>query len=121
MDKSIAASEVNLESTAKKLHSGGAAYQAAWQSAPERPSSPEEDAALFLGAIVSSGGEAFISARYVRLLIGDVSPATLYRMIASGDFPKPISVTAGRKCFVLSNVRSWIKERIEAAAEGADR
>jgi predicted DNA-binding transcriptional regulator AlpA len=121
MDKSIAAGEVNLKSVSNKLRSSAARYQAAGNSAPQPPSSPAEEAGRFLGGVASSGAEALISIRHVRLLVGNVSTATLYRMLASGDFPKPISVTAGRKAWPLSAVQAWIKRRTDAAAEGAHR
>jgi predicted DNA-binding transcriptional regulator AlpA len=53
----------------------------------------------------------------VRHLIGDVSNATLYRMLASKQFPQPIAVTPGRKAWPMSVVQAWIKDRIERAQE----
>jgi predicted DNA-binding transcriptional regulator AlpA len=119
MDKSIAASETNLKS--KKLHSSAAQYKAVGDSIPQCQCSPAEEAGRFLVGVASSGGEALIGIRHVRLLVGGVSTATVYRMLASGDFPKPISVTAGRKAWPLSAVQAWIKQRTDAAAEGAHR
>jgi predicted DNA-binding transcriptional regulator AlpA len=109
MNKAVATSEANLKSASNGQRN----------SPVSRRSSPAEEAGHFLGAVASSGGEALVSARYVRLLVGDVSTATLYRMLASGDFPKPISVTAGRKAWPLSAVQAWIRQRTTAPAEGA--
>jgi predicted DNA-binding transcriptional regulator AlpA len=111
-EKSIAAGGVNLKSVS---------LLPATASISQRSSSPAEEAGRFLGAVASSGGEALISIRYVRLLVGDVSTATLYRMLANGDFPKPISVTAGRKAWALSAVQAWIKQRTETLDEGVAR
>jgi len=109
MDKSIAVGEVNLKSVTNELRRSAAQYQAARNSGSQHPSSPAEEAGRFLGGVASSGGEALIGIRHVRLLVGGVSTATLYRMLASGNFPKPISITPGRKAWPLSAVQAWIK------------
>jgi predicted DNA-binding transcriptional regulator AlpA len=83
-------------------------------STTERPNDrgPNASDLLALRAITSLGGEALISARLVRQLIGGVSSATLYRMLAAKNFPKPISVTPGRKAWALSTVQAWIRHRV---------
>lgn len=113
--KSIAASEVNLKSVSK-LRSSAAQSLPAEGPISQRAYDNSDEAARFFGAVALSGGEALIGIRYVRLLVGGVSTATLYRMLASGDFPKPISITAGRKAWPLSAVQAWIKQRTDAAA-----
>jgi predicted DNA-binding transcriptional regulator AlpA len=70
-------------------------------------------------AFMASKAEALLDARTVRHLIGDVSNATLYRMLASGQFPQPISVTPGRKAWPMSVVQAWIRGRIEHGQEVA--
>jgi predicted DNA-binding transcriptional regulator AlpA len=89
-------------------------------STTERPNDrgPNANDLLALRAITSSGGEALINSRLVRQLIGGVSRATLYRMLAGNSFPKPICVTPGRKAWPLSTVQAWIRHRV--AQEGPD-
>ena len=84
-------------------------------STAEQPNEggPNGNDLLALQAITSSGGEALIAARLVRQLIGGVSSATLYRMLAASNFPKPVSVTPGRKAWALSAVQAWIKQRVD--------
>jgi predicted DNA-binding transcriptional regulator AlpA len=76
---------------------------------------PDSETAASLLAVSAFGGEALLDARMVRHLIGDVSNATLYRMLASRQFPQPIAVTPGRKAWPMSVVQSWIRDRIEQA------
>jgi predicted DNA-binding transcriptional regulator AlpA len=80
---------------------------------------PDSGTVAPLMAVLASGGEALLDARMVRRLIGDVSNATLYRMLASGQFPQPISVTTGRKAWPMSVVQAWIRGRIEQRQEVA--
>ena len=68
-------------------------------------------------AVTAAGGEALLSANAVRQLVGGVSNATLYRMIASKEFPRPVAVTPGRKAWPMSAVQAWIRDRIEHAQE----
>ena len=81
-------------------------------SIPQTQQTPNNNDLLALQVITASGGEALIAARLVRQLIGGVSSATLYRMLAESNFPKPISVTPGRKAWPLSAVQAWIKQRV---------
>jgi predicted DNA-binding transcriptional regulator AlpA len=76
---------------------------------------PDSETATSLLAVSASGGEALLDARMVRHLIGDVSNATLYRMLANRQFPQPIAVTPGRKAWPMSVVQAWIKDRIDRA------
>src|SRR5262249_8884369 len=90
-------------------------------NAPDSSSRQTSDSetATSLLAVSASGGEALLDARMVRHLIGDVSNATLYRMLASRQFPQPIAVTPGRKAWPMSVVQAWIRDRIEQAREAA--
>jgi predicted DNA-binding transcriptional regulator AlpA len=116
---SIRGGEAGLKSLSNRLRSKTASNMPAEDSQPQYSCDRLDETARFLGAVASSGGEALVSARYVRLLVGDVSTATLYRMLASGDFPRPISVTVGRKAWPLSAVQAWIRQRTTAPVEGA--
>ncbi|MBD9354831.1 helix-turn-helix transcriptional regulator [Methylomonas albis] len=40
-----------------------------------------------------------------------VSRSGLYRLVASGDFPKPISLTSYTKGWIESEVNQWLQER----------
>jgi predicted DNA-binding transcriptional regulator AlpA len=44
-----------------------------------------------------------------------LSRATLDRIVASGDFPKPIRITQRRLAFNAEAVEQWMAERMEAA------
>jgi predicted DNA-binding transcriptional regulator AlpA len=90
-------------------------------TAPDSSSrrTPDGETATSPLAVSAFGGEVLVDARMVRRLIGDVSNATLYRMLASGQFPQPISVTPGRKAWPMSVVQAWIRGRIEQRQEVA--
>jgi predicted DNA-binding transcriptional regulator AlpA len=79
---------------------------------------PNTNDLMALQAITASGGEALIDARLVRQLIRGVSTATLYRMLAASNFPKPICVTPGRRAWALSAVQAWIKQRVGGDQSG---
>lgn len=44
-----------------------------------------------------------------------VSRATLYRMIAAGTFPRPVSLTGGRAvAWLQHDIEAWISSRVLA-------
>ncbi|MFV0508307.1 MAG: helix-turn-helix transcriptional regulator [Shewanella algae] len=45
--------------------------------------------------------------------------ASVYNRIASGTFPKPISIGGGRVAWLESDVDQWISERLAAAGHQA--
>ena len=51
-----------------------------------------------------------------RLSIGRTN---LWQLAKRPDFPKPVSVTPGRKAFVASEIDKWISDRI-AERDGRD-
>ena len=46
-----------------------------------------------------------------------VSRAQLYRLMAAGDFPRPVSLYGRSKAWVESQVQAWIAARIAASLE----
>ena len=59
----------------------------------------------------ATGGDVLLRAPAVCALIG-VSVATLYRMMSSGEFPRPISITRGTRQWSMSAVQEWITARL---------
>lgn len=43
--------------------------------------------------------------------------STVYELIRTGRFPAPIELTGRTRCWVASEVDSWIDERIKAARQ----
>lgn len=43
------------------------------------------------------------------------SRATLDRMVAAGNFPKPIHITPYRLAYTAEAVEQWMREKMEAA------
>ncbi|CAM2143649.1 prophage regulatory protein [Pararobbsia alpina] len=43
---------------------------------------------------------------------------TIYRMISTGDFPKPFPITENRVAWVESEVDEWLEARVSAARHG---
>jgi len=43
-----------------------------------------------------------------------LSKVQIYRMIAGGQFPKPVWVSQGRCAWIDSEINDWIKARVEA-------
>src|SRR5262245_38094142 len=62
-----------------------------------------------LKRIAEGGDKVLVDRLTVRKLCGNLSNATLYRL---PDFPKPVSVSRGRRAWVLSEVQNWIGQRI---------
>jgi prophage regulatory protein len=48
-----------------------------------------------------------------------MSKTSLYRMINSGEFPKPVPVGRNRVGFLESEVNAWIESRLRLRDEGA--
>lgn len=44
-----------------------------------------------------------------------LSRATLDRMVAAGNFPKPIKLTERRLAYCADSVEAWMMERLERA------
>jgi prophage regulatory protein len=44
-----------------------------------------------------------------------ISKATIYRLIAAGDFPKPIAVTSKARRWTRASIVDWIASRQAAA------
>jgi prophage regulatory protein len=61
--------------------------------------------------LLSTSIEKFLPRPEVLHMVGIKSPTTLYDLIRRGEFPKPYSVTVGRKCWALSEIQAWIAER----------
>ena len=53
------------------------------------------------------------------LRIAGFSAATLWREVNAGRFPTPVSISAQRKGFLESEIRSWIANRIASRRNAA--
>lgn len=47
-----------------------------------------------------------------------LSRATLYRLVESGDFPKPVRLSSGRRAWVEAEVTAWMRQKIEERDRG---
>ena len=47
--------------------------------------------------------------------------SAIYQLMASGDFPKPIKLTAKAVAWPSNEIDSWILSRIEAGQQGVER
>lgn len=47
-----------------------------------------------------------------------MSKTQLYRLINSGEFPKPIPISRNRVAFLESEVNAWIENRLRLRDEG---
>jgi prophage regulatory protein len=63
----------------------------------------------------TSTGERLLSPKEV-IKRTSLSRTTLWRLSRRGDFPKPISLSPGRRGWPESAVAKWISDRIGAAA-----
>jgi prophage regulatory protein len=57
-------------------------------------------------------GERLIRIDEVKRLTG-ISTATLYRKISANEFPRPVRLGVVARAWPLSEVQSWIADRIE--------
>lgn len=48
-----------------------------------------------------------------------ISRSTLYRMVAAGDFPRPIRLTERASAWSSAAVDAWIASKIAASDQGA--
>lgn len=44
-----------------------------------------------------------------------LSRSSIYRLISSGDFPRPVPISPGGKRWDESEVQSWIQEKVSEA------
>jgi predicted DNA-binding transcriptional regulator AlpA len=61
-----------------------------------------------------TGREPLMSRQAVKAFT-TFSDATLWREIARGHFPAPVSISKNRKVFLRSEVEAWMQRRIAAA------
>lgn len=65
--------------------------------------------------------ESLLKPDVARAMAGGISASSLHRLVKSGAFPKPITLSKtktgqpARVAFLESEVRSWIADRIAAA------
>jgi prophage regulatory protein len=59
----------------------------------------------------------FLRLADVRSQIG-LSRSQIYRMVSAGDFPKPYSLGGRAVAWLESEIDSWIKDKVQAAADG---
>lgn len=55
--------------------------------------------------------DRFLSRKQVEQLTS-IKTTSLYEMIKEGTFPKPVSISEGRKAWVDSEVKAWMDSRI---------
>jgi predicted DNA-binding transcriptional regulator AlpA len=53
----------------------------------------------------------FLTFADIRLFGIPYCRAHLYRLIKSGEFPRPVRLSAGRVAFRQADIRDWIKSR----------
>jgi prophage regulatory protein len=63
--------------------------------------------------------ERLIRIDEVKRLTG-ISTATLYRKISAKEFPRPVRLGIVARAWPLSEVQSWIADRIELRGDGND-
>jgi predicted DNA-binding transcriptional regulator AlpA len=54
----------------------------------------------------------FLKSREVLNMIG-VSRATLWRMVRTGEFPRPVRVTERNRGHLLESIEAWMRARAE--------
>jgi prophage regulatory protein len=69
--------------------------------------------------VIDVSTEVFLALNAVRELVGGLSRAMLYKLIGRGEFPKPMPLAGTRVFWLESDVRRWMKERLEAAGRKA--
>ncbi len=55
--------------------------------------------------------QPIISYREVQRRLGDIGRTTLWHLEKSGDFPKAIQISKGRKGFIAAEIDAWIKQQ----------
>lgn len=55
--------------------------------------------------------ELFIRLPEVRQRVG-MSKSQIYKLIAQGQFPKPVKVSCRISCWVVAEVEQWVQEQI---------
>jgi prophage regulatory protein len=70
-----------------------------------------------MNAASPNAREALLRLPQVESLVG-LKRSSIYRRIAAGDFPKPISLGGRAVAFPASQVQQWIADRIAGAAQG---
>jgi prophage regulatory protein len=50
-----------------------------------------------------------------------VSRSTIWRLTQSGNFPRPVAISPGRKGWLKSQVDAWIANRLRAERETVSR
>ncbi len=56
--------------------------------------------------------ELFIRLPEVRQRVG-MSKSQIYKLIAQGQFPKPVKVSRRISCWVVAEVEQWVQEQID--------
>lgn len=52
------------------------------------------------------------------VLTTGLARSTIYKLIASGEFPRPVPLTARSVGWIESEVRAWIQSKIEDRERG---
>jgi predicted DNA-binding transcriptional regulator AlpA len=58
--------------------------------------------------------ERMLTVREVLAMIGIRSRTTLRQMMRRDGFPRPIEIIRGKRCWVHSQVQTWLQSRINA-------
>lgn len=49
-----------------------------------------------------------------------LSKPSIYRMTATGEFPRQINLTEGTVVWLADEVRNWLRERVEAGKQARE-
>ena len=64
--------------------------------------------------------ERMASRPEVLRIIGIKSPTTLYNLIRHAGFPSPYEISAGRKCWAMSEVQAWLASKMAAQCKATE-
>lgn len=70
--------------------------------------------------LLSTDLDLFLRIETVTALIG-LSVPTVYRLMAKGDFPRPVKLTAAARGWQLSEIIGWMQSRAGDADDRAER
>ena len=71
------------------------------------------------GALLAAGLDPFLRIETVTAVIG-LSVPTVYRLIAKGEFPRPVKLTASARGWKLSDIVGWMQIRAAAGTQSSE-
>jgi prophage regulatory protein len=75
---------------------------------------------LNTNVLPSMGLDPFLRIEAVTSVIG-LSVPTVYRLMAKGDFPRPIKLTSSARGWKLSDIIAWMQSRAAAGGQSGER